>query len=290
MNKMILSAAALLGSTLAAAAADLPLRAAPVAMAPVFSWTGLYVGLQAGYYEQEGSRVDGTPLFGSAVFAAGAINNTAIASSVTGQGHRASGPMAGAQIGYNFQFGRLVVGVEGDAMTTYTGQRSAHLVRFPLPPFAVNGTTEIVNRQRYNYLLTLRARLGFLVTDSLLVYATGGVIHGELQRRFTTNTTYDVGLPLNFIIPGFGVRDNSSVTRTGYTIGGGAEYRLDASWSVKAEGLYYDMGRSTRTTQFNSFTSFTAPPSLFTTTGVTSTTRHDGWMGRVGLNYKFNWL
>ena len=133
MNLKSLAAALLVGvSSTAAMAADLPSRSrgapAPIiAQAPIFTWTGLYVGLQAGYAWDRVS-LDNT-------FAAFPLNA------------KRDGFVGGAHIGYLYQTGPAVLGLEGD----------------------VEGTTIKNSGLR----ASLRGRLGF-AADRALFYVTGG--------------------------------------------------------------------------------------------------------------------
>lgn len=163
MKKILLSSVALLGLATGAMAADLPSRVAPapVAVVPVFTWTGFYVGVNAGY----GWTVDDTVT----------INGTTYdidADSFVG----------GAQVGYNYQIGSFVVGVEGDLQWADFGGDS-------------------------DWFSTVRARAG-VAFDRALVYATGGFafaddangwsLGGGLEYAFTDNLTAKIeGLYVN---------------------------------------------------------------------------------------------
>jgi outer membrane immunogenic protein len=112
LNKLLAVAAAsavLIASVLGVArAADLPMKAAPVP-APIYTWTGFYVGLNAGYGLAEDP-------FRQTIATVGLIESSSINSRVT-----PNGAIAGGQIGYNFQSGHAVFGVEGDFQ--WSGQR-----------------------------------------------------------------------------------------------------------------------------------------------------------------------
>src|SRR3954462_3289169 len=115
-------------STGAASAADLPrpVYKAPayIAPAPVFSWTGFYVGVHAGY---GWDKLTGTSVFGT--------------DSIT-----AKGWLGGGQLGYNYQIGQFVLGVEGE----YAWAN----VKYDTPLFA--GTLTVKN----DYFATAAARVG----------------------------------------------------------------------------------------------------------------------------------
>jgi outer membrane immunogenic protein len=91
------------------------------------------------------------------------------------------------------------------------------------------------------------------------------------------------------ITPGFGSSSGISDTRTGWTAGGGFEWMLDPHWSAKFEYLYYDLGSVT----YNGLlvSGFVVPvagnPAFFTN-NVQTSTRFNGNIVRVGLNYQFH--
>src|SRR6478609_8294673 len=99
MKKILLSSVAFLGLATVASAADLPMRQAPpapfIAAVPIFTWTGFYVGAQAGY-----SWGDNNNGFGIANSNVAFVGGTPF--------------VVGGHVGYNAQFGQFVVGVEGD--------------------------------------------------------------------------------------------------------------------------------------------------------------------------------
>src|SRR5215218_7063501 len=101
MKKILLASVALLGFAGAASAADLPVRAAPpapiIAAVPVFTWTGFYVGVNAGYGWNANS--------GRTVFVPGV-------GAVDVGGNNDGGFVGGAQVGYNYQIGQFVIGAE----------------------------------------------------------------------------------------------------------------------------------------------------------------------------------
>lgn len=82
---------------------------------------------------------------------------------------------------------------------------------------------------------TLRGRLGFLATTSILLYGTGGLAYGSIKEIAN----------INFIPGGYGDEQypySTSSTRTGWTAGGGVEWAPTQKWSVKLEYLYFDLG------------------------------------------------
>ena len=226
---------------------------------------------------------------GSTGFAGGPQANTAIATAVSGRADVGSGIFGGAQIGYNMQFGGFVAGIEADLQTMGRGRTDTTYVNTPVVGFPANpiiGTVQ--SRSNFNYFGTIRGRAGFAF-NNLLVYATAGYAYGERNER----SQIDLGLQAgagSFITLPFGTTIGGRRSVDGYVLGGGLEYALSPQRTVKGEALYYDLGGHTRTTNFDSFTSFTTPPALFTTTSVTTRVKEEGWIGRIGLNYRFNWF
>ena len=285
IKSFVIGAAGALAIGSSAFAADL--RPASAALAPVFTWSGFYAGVNVGYVNGNPGSTVGTPLFASTTLSGAALYNQINAVAATGRSQDLSAIMGGGGIGYNMQFGSIVVGLETDIQRSSVSRdtRNVFITNTTFPASPVSGTT--TSSQRLDYLGTVRARLGYTVFDNLLVYATGGLAYGE--KEFRTRYNFDASGGGSFIIPGYGTTVGRSKMETGYVIGGGLEYALDANWSVKGEALYYDLGKTRASGTFNSTSSF-PPPSTFTTTGVNSRIDNKGWIGRIGLNYKFNWF
>jgi outer membrane immunogenic protein len=218
--------------------------------APVISWTGFYIGLNAGDTWSD-NPVD--------VTTTNSFNNSAALSSLgmtygpaAAAGSSGSVPLnsnyfsGGGQIGYNYELApRWVAGIEADiqgvahntnsATATNTVQRAA--------PSAVGNTvvTTINVTQNLDYLGTVRGRLGYLVEPALWAYATGGLAYGGVS----SDTSISGGEVPNTGSTDFATAGSFSGTRTGWTVGGGAEWLFAPSWSVKVEYLYYDLGTVT---------------------------------------------
>lgn len=243
-NLSVATAVALALTAGSALAADLPSLKGPpvyVAPAPVFSWTGFYGGVNVGYGWSDSQNV-----YGSAdkVFFANPIPGIAAAAVAPAfvfgtvpwgyQHNDVSGVLGGGQIGYNYQFAGtgFVVGLEADIQAADLTGSSAGLAGFTDPflnPHAAYTTT----RQTVDWFGTVRGRLGYSVTPTLLVYGTGGFAYGGGSTRFS----YVDSL-------GFSAFHSESDTRTGWTAGGGVEWAFLPNWSAKVEYLYVDLGRS----------------------------------------------
>src|SRR5271166_3862868 len=226
-------------TTMAAQAADLPTRKeapAPVFVPPPFTWTGFYIGLNAGGIWSSGSRSVTFFNPASAFFLSGYEPG--------GLGSGQSGFIGGGQAGYNWQTGAFVLGVETD----FDGTSLSKSTNFVSPGFAGVGvpggllgdTLSVHAKASLDWLGTTRARLGFVATpdNRLMIYATGGVAYAGGSANFSV---YDASN--NFLLTG-----NPSSSRVGWTVGAGVEYALTNNWTIKGEYLYADLGNTHFTT------------------------------------------
>jgi len=189
-----------------AQAADLSYKkpAAPVYVAPAFSWTGFYVGLNAGYAF---SNSDSINVSGNPAFAALGVPSYKLSR---------DGFIGGGQIGYNYQMDQFVVGLEADIQ--YTDLKKS-------------GVDAFGDRARIetNYIGTVRARLGFVPMDRTLLYVTGGLAYGDTKMSSSV-----VGFPA--------LSGSKRDTSAGWTLGGGVEYAFTNNITAKVEYLYFDLG------------------------------------------------
>lgn len=177
MKKMILAMTVATATGGAATAADLPRGPAPYYPPPtsVYNWTGPYAGLNLGY---EWGKVTNSNL-------------------------EPGGIAGGGQLGYNWQTGQFVLGVETDIQASGADDTFAPY-KFSNPWFG-----------------TLRGRAGFAI-NNVLLYGTFGLAYGELKGEF------------------FGVEEDK--TLVGWTGGAGLEFGFAPNWSAKVEYLYMDLG------------------------------------------------
>jgi len=246
-------------------AADLALKAPPPPPPPAFSWTGFYIGLDggAGFNTQTGNNVNTNP--------AGVVSGTGAGFPV-GNTISPQGGFIGGELGYNWQNGVFVYGIESDIQWSHIQQ--ANTVNAPgCEPTVTSavGTDQWSANANLDWFGTTRARLGILASPRLLLYATGGAIYGGAT------------LTGNWFVPsapGFGYPSSASGTRGGGVVGAGFEYAFTGKLSVKAEALYYDMGTLT--------SSFTCPATATTcSAGYTAqgAFRIEGVLARFGLNF-----
>jgi outer membrane immunogenic protein len=168
MKKILLASVALFGFAGAASAADLPMRAAPPApvfsAVPVFTWTGFYVGVNAGYGWQDSND-------GSVFVPGGTIPGVAGGGTIVYGDDNGDGFVGGGQIGYNYQIGSFVLGLEADLQwADLGGNNGTALVpaAFTAAGFIPAGTAGGID-----WFGTVRARAGVAVGQAL-IYATGG--------------------------------------------------------------------------------------------------------------------
>ena len=218
------------------------------------------------------------------------------------------GLIGGGQIGYNYQLNRRwVVGVEADLQSAgesgsngFSDQFSTPVcgVAVGRPPVCV-GTTPLVATAATGYETkiegfgTVRGRAGFLITDQVLLYGTGGLVYGrvEVNGNASIPAAAITGAPAAYM-PTAGTfavaKDN-----LGYSVGGGVEGRifpwLPANWTWKAEYLYLDLGSLNSGASFSgTFASGRGLSPVSPMTGTVALHTHfiDNIV-RVGLNYKF---
>ena len=291
------SVALLAASAAGASAADLPGRSSALAPAPVYNnynWTGLYVGLNAGGTFGNSNRCGSFAPYSNAngLPVAGFLPNCAIT------GVRNSGFTGGGQIGYNWQSGNIVYGVEGDIDFLNGGRRRGGntIVTGGATPANFAGTYVVSNGggSNGNAFGTARLRVGYAF-DRFLVYVTGGAAFGGRSIGNSSAAFYPAPLA---VAPGNQFSSYSSVgggsnNRVGYALGAGLEYALTNNWSVKGEYLYANFGggRGNRayacTNVGLGIIAGTCAAQAGNTFISTGRSRNDFSLLRVGVNYKF---
>ena len=254
---MALVIVALVGSA-NAYGADMPTPYAKApAMAPAYSWSGWYAGVNVGAaWSKDGTTWNANPA------AYGVAFTPVLNAAGTGTINK-SGATVGGQIGFNYQFSPMwLAGLEADIGYTDLSKARTTVV----PPPGVLGTF-VTSTFESKWLATVRGRVGIIAAPSLLLYGTGGVAFADVK-------TSDFAF---FAADGSINAASSKTTRTGWTAGGGAEWQFSANWSAKVEYLYVDLGRVNYTS-----------PNTFT---PAATINHDHRVTenllRVGFNYRF---
>jgi outer membrane immunogenic protein len=194
----------------AAAAADLPARAPytpPPAVAAVYNWTGLYIGINGGY---GWGRQDPLSFFSG--------QYDTVTSDIDGW-------LIGGTFGAQIQSGHVVLGVEGDiGWANIKGSATVTPTILGAPaPFTANLSTEITS------VSTVRVRVGYALNHWLL-YGTGGlgIVSGKTNASISGAACGSVGnLPCA-----------ADSIRVGVAAGGGFEYGITRNWSAKLEYLW----------------------------------------------------
>lgn len=301
MKRLFLTSAALLACAAidAAGAADLPPAGplpakAPVVVAPLWSWTGCYVGVNGGGTRGQNNAAlspgglylaasDGLPPPNVNGTGDHAVDIAALSNSYSTADY---GWEAGAQVGCNAQWGMAVLGVEGDWQWTNTStSAAASYAAFPnvgAPLYIDPAHTEAVSVTQ-QWFATARARAGFTPWERVLVYATGGIAWANYQ----SSTAVAFATPANPFLsayPGAIHAGSASTNQLGWVVGGGFEWALTNNWSVKAEYLYL------RFDGFSYASPLTAAAVPFASGYAWSTTISPvEQIVRVGVNYKFDW-
>jgi len=197
-------------------AADMrmPVKAPPPVVAPVYNWTGFYIGAHVG--GAWGDK-DWSDPFGDFFGTPGASLGS----------HDVSGVIAGGQIGYNWQApgSNWVFGIEGQG--SWANLKGDHIV----------GGDELF-RTKVRWLATVAGRLGY-AWDRVLLYAKGGAAFAG--DKFT-HIDIDDNIPFS-----------KDKTRTGWMVGGGLELALAGNWTVKGEYNYMDFGNKQVTILIDGF-------------------------------------
>ncbi|WGJ14146.1 outer membrane beta-barrel protein [Methylocapsa sp. D3K7] len=270
-RQLFLASAGALALTGAAFAADLPI--APPPPPPVFTWTGIYIG---GYGGGEITHTSYNTLVGAPLSPFSHLTPVDIAGvdAAGSQTLSRGGFTMGGELGYNWQIGWLVLGVETDigGVTGSTHSNSLGLINGTNSRPGVFFPFALTQRADNGLYGTTRGRLG-VAFDRVLVYGTGGVAYTSGHSIFT----YTDGL-----FPAGGT--STTANKVGYVVGGGIEYALNNNVSVKGEFLYTQYGKVTTSGLIvNSFNP------AFTNTYVSSA-RVQEYTARVGINYRFNWF
>ena len=219
----------------AADMAALAYRAPPMAALP--TWAGWYGGVNLGYTSLT-DRVDHFDSGSGCWWSCDELHFR----------DRSSGVLGGLQVGYNWQAGNIVYGLETDVnfASVRTSRRAIG--------------DDYLQNSDLSAIGTVRARLGWAV-DRTLIYATGGFAYANVHDH--VNDSDDPGLW------------DKSGWLGGWVAGGGIEYAMGARWSIKAEAMFYELEK--RTIVFTNNGSETLP----------ATFKHDGAIARAGVNFKF---
>lgn len=189
------------------------------------AWEGAYIGVHGGYGGGDTDSHSSSPF-------------ASLGSYTT------EGGFGGVQAGYNWELAGFLVGLEGDVSFGDIEGDSIFGEKKP--------SSEL------DWMATARARIGVLITPSILAYATGGVAWGEWDDKLEP-----------------ALRIGGTDVSVGWTIGGGVESKLTDTITIKLEYLYIDFGDETY--------KFDAEGEL-----INAKFDHELHTVKVGLNIKLN--
>jgi outer membrane immunogenic protein len=213
---------------------------APAALLPS-GWGGFYIGIHGGYgWGHDSVDVDLSPLSNPSP----------------------KGGVFGGQIGYNWQFGTFVAGLEVDSSWADLKDSQSFTITGVVDELPASLTTTLSSK--VDYLGSFRARAGFLATPDWLFYGTAGLGWGH--DSITIAETLTVGAQ------SASVSSTASNNHVGWAAGGGMEYKLTPNLLLRAEYLHYGFGSKTYTF-FDGDASFNSKLSVDVVRG--------------GLSYKF---
>ena len=233
-------ATAAAGGSVQAADMGMPVKAMPLP-APSVSWAGWYVGVNAGAAWQQMTGGYGPNGVSDEVESPGSISGSTF--------------IGGGQVGYNWQDGNFVYGLEGDFSGLTKGNINGG------SGFEANKGPTM--RTSMDWLSTVRGRAGLAVGNTM-VYMTGGLAIGRVHDGFAANGFNSDSVAFK----------NVTKTKVGWTVGGGVEHMLSQNWTVGVEALFVDLGNST--TNFN-----------FDGTNKVAKFSNQAGIGRLKLNYKW---
>ena len=267
MKKQLLLSVAIgaLAAINPAFAADMPVKA-PVYKAPVaaaYNWTGCYLGGNVGYSWGRTKGDYNYPDLAPDPFGV---------TSAFSVSHHLNGVIGGGQIGCNWQTDRQwVLGLEADFQGS--GERDSN--GFSDPFSDGEGFAAHSIESKIEWFGTVRARAGYLITPTLLLYGTGGLAYGKVSIFDTVTMASDPG---RFIQSNGSTAIGDSKINVGWTLGAGIEGALLnwQNWTWKVEYLYLDLG---------SLSGAGIDPLVGTFSWNAKFTDN---IVRVGLNYKFH--
>ena len=275
MRSFLLSTAAggalLATAAVTAGAADMAVRVAPEPVytpVPIFTWTGFYIGANAGAAWREDDQDKG--------FRYSDIGVAFLGGSGTGDDRNDVSFTGGLTVGANWQFNQVVLGLEGDInyidrdVLDRFGGVAFTVANRPGVTFTVVGGDE----DEGNWLGTLRSRAG-LAWDRFLVYGTAGLAfidEGDAHAFSVVGRD-----PAGRVVVNTGFTSDGN-TNLGWTAGAGAEVGLTSNISVKLEYLY---------TRFDPVDTIDPIASTAVGAPVVFEQERDSHIVRVGVNFKF---
>jgi outer membrane immunogenic protein len=234
-----------------------------------------------GFGDQTASFVGGDPLI--RVFTAGTGFGTG--TPVPSASYDLKASPAACSLAIMFRSPQWVIGIETDFNGLDFNNTASSSFGFGI---RAAGNT-LVATQKADWFGTLRGRIGWLPTDTLLVYGTGGLAYGQVKETLVFNQNGAGGGDGQ----GFGYQCNgtgancmvgsSSKVGVGYTVGAGLEYAISRNFTFKAEYLYVNLG----STSAQAFTVVPRAGGFAPASFVANFGDFDFNVVRAGVNYRF---
>lgn len=250
-------------------------------------WDGFYIGENFGYWWSNNDSINTSnsvsyinPLFLSgATDIANALN--IVATNNTNKSR--NGFIGGGQFGFNYQSSGYVFGIDADLDGLSNSNSTSHLTKVvPLVNYPETYTSTFSVTKKINHLGTVRGRVGFLWSPSILFYGIGGLAYGnvEFDESFYAQESFST-----FAYPRVIANDNYKKTRAGWTLGAGVEWMFQPQWSVKLEYAYYDLGTLSKNYAVTQFNNLAIPAAPWAIVNVHSSADFALSSIRVGFNY-----
>ena len=246
MKKLLLGIAGVIALAVPASAADLaarPYAKAPAMIAAVYDWSGFYVGANGGWGSSRKCWDQYTAVGGAFIGGDGC--------------HNATGGVAGGQIGYRWQAGAWVFGLEGQGDWADLRGRSVSVLN---PAFT--------NESRIGAFGLFTGQIGYAANNVLLYVKGGAAVTDDSFRTFVTGT--------NVL-----ATSTANDTRWGGTVGAGLEFGFSPNWSAAVEYDHLFMGNRTYSFTHNGVAG--AAGTAFSTERV----RQDVDLVTVKVNYRW---
>ena len=277
MKKLVLALASLALLTGSASAADLAVKAAPMAApAPVYNWTGFWISGGFGYTLADVGTTITAPTAPFGFYDAG--HDVGM-----------KGWLGKVGAGFDYQFtgplGSWVIGAFADgSWSNIRGQDTFFC------PIGCAGPFSLTGQQNNDWSWAVGARLGYVVTPTLLTYFNGGWTQSHWNQVNWTNndpTSAGFGGFTGLVLP--------SQTHNGWFLGGGTEYSFANSW-IPIRGLFWK-----NEVRFSEFSNNSATNQICTVAGIGGGCGVAGTIGSLAhthiveqtatteLVYRFNW-
>lgn len=242
---------------------------ASAASADDINWNGMYVGVNAGGAFGT-SHATTTTVFSPVGYFA-----TTSVPAIAATGNQSMSPSAfvgGLELGYDWRFdNNIVLGLEGEIVVNNVGSHIATSATYPCcAPTAFTVASSVTT----NWMATVRPRLGYVMEDNSLLYATGGYAVTNEHVGFTFSDTFATAFS-----SGLKKSDQS-----GWAVGAGYAIPWGKGLSVKIEYLYADFGKVT--VPGSVLTAFT-PPIAFPANPFVHTSTLQENIVRFGVDYHF---